>query len=191
MPATGRNGISGTVAGAAVALTALVAQTVAVEAAGTAVVVRIALPATMALVFVALWPYRRRLGTWVAMVGLCANLAVILANGGLMPIERATLTETVGPARADGYQSGAWIRGSKDVLVSAGGGHAVPLGDSIVIRTVRGGIVASPGDLVVWAGLALMGAEASLAWQRRRTGTAVPSGEHRPSVAAEGGATTP
>jgi hypothetical protein len=114
----------------------------------------------------------------------------MLANGGLMPIERHTVVSAVGEAHAARYVTGAWMRGSKDVLLAPGSGHLVALGDGIVIRAGGGGIVASPGDLVVWAGLAVLAGEASLAWQRRsrdQRGTPETPPAHE---RAEGGAAT-
>ena len=154
--------------------------------------VRIVVPATIAAVPLALWPFRGRAGTWVIFVGLAANLAVILANGGLMPIERGSIAAAVGSDRAAAYELGSWVRGSKDVLTTRGTGHAVVLGDSIVVRVGGGrGIVASPGDAVILAGVMILAAEASFSWQRARR---QPPGE-RPSAplreGAQGGAATP
>lgn len=126
------------------------------------------MPLTIALVPVALWPHRAHLGVWIIFVGLAANLTAILANGGLMPIERRTVVHAVGAERAAGYTPGAWIEGSKDVLLKPGQGRLVPLGDSILIRARGGGIAASPGDVVVWAGLIALVAEASFAWQKKQ-----------------------
>ncbi len=148
---------------------------------------RIILPATIGLAPLALWAHRRLLGVWVIFVGLAANLAAIAANGGLMPIEQSTVIEAVGIERASAYEPGEWIPGSKDVLVAPGEGRVVALGDSIVIRTGGGGIAASPGDFVVWAGLLVLAGEASLAWQRR----ARPSAQREAILPrAEGSATT-
>lgn len=151
--------------------------------------VRVAVPVTIALAPVALWAYRGRLGVWVIFVGLAANLCVIVANGGLMPMERSTLISAVGAKHADAYVTGAWISGSKDVLVERGEGQLVALGDSIIVRVGGGGFVASPGDLVIWSGLLILAAEASIAWQRasRRARRIERVAEARP---AEGGATT-
>jgi hypothetical protein len=150
--------------------------------------VRIVLPATIAGVPLALWHYRTNVGVWVLFVGLGANLAAILANGGLMPIEQASVAEAVGAERAAGYEQGEWIAGSKDVLLAPGAGRLTELGDQIVVRLRGGGMVVSPGDVVVWCGLLILVTEASISWQRRtrREG-------HKPAAAAkaaEGGAAT-
>jgi len=145
--------------------------------------VRIVLPLTIALVPVALWPHRGRAGVWVMFVGMLANLIVIVANGGLMPITRATVVDAVGAENAVQYQAGDWIPGSKDVLVESGDGHAVALGDSIIVRIGNGGFAASPGDIVIWAGLVVLAAEASIAWQRRpHTNESAPAEEPSESL---------
>jgi hypothetical protein len=165
----------------------LAVQFLAIEFARSDVALRIVLPATIGLAPIALWAHRRMLGVWVIFVGLAANLAVVAANGGLMPIEQATVIEAVGVERAAAYETGEWIPGSKDVLVEPGDGRLVALGDSIVIRAGGGGIAASPGDFVVWAGLLVLAGEASLAWQRR----ARPSAQREAILSrAEGSATT-
>lgn len=154
--------------------------------------VRLALPATMLAAPIVLWPYRHRAGTWVVFVGLAANLAVVLANGGLMPIERGTVERAIGIERASHYVANEWVRGSKDVLVEDGQGRAAALGDSIIVRFGSRGFAASPGDVVIWCGVAILGAEAAWAWRRGKrvsSGVAplVAVGELHPHR-AEGGA---
>lgn len=173
-------------AGLALGLLALQFGTIAF--AGHDLAVRIVLPATLGAVPLALWAYRDRIGVWVIFIGLAANLAATLANGGLMPIERNTVVEAVGAERAATYETGRWIPGSKDVLVADGGGRLLALGDSIIVRIGGGGMAVSPGDLVVWSGLIILAAEASLAWQRRTRAVEAPQREGE--RAAEGGATT-
>jgi len=155
-------------ASASLALALMALQFAALRWSPDDVPVRVMLPLTIALVPVALWPLRDYAGIWVMFVGLAANLAVILANGGLMPIERATVVAAVGEERAAEYAAGEWIRGSKDVLVKDGEGRALALADSIIVRAGGGGFAASPGDLVVWCGLLVLVAEASWRWQRSR-----------------------
>lgn len=149
---------------------------------------RVILPLTIALVPATLWPYRGHLGVWVMFVGLAANLAAVLTNGGLMPIQQRTVAAIVGDERAGDYAPGAWIAGSKDVVVARGEGRLVALGDGIVIRLRGGWIAASPGDVVIWSGLLVLAAEASVAWQRRPK----PVATRPPAISrAEGSATTP
>jgi len=150
---------------------------------------RIALPLTMAAIPIALWRLRGHAGVWVTLVGLAANLAAVLANGGLMPIERATVVSAVGAERAGDYRDGEWIRGSKDVLLAPGSGHLRALGDSIVVKLGRGGFVASPGDLVVWCGLVILSVELACSWQRSQHAARDPR-VSRHEKTAEGGAVT-
>lgn len=183
---------SKTVWSASLALTLVVVQFAALRLIPWEPAVRFLLPATIAAAPIALWTYRRYLGTWMIFVGLAANLVAIVGNGGLMPIEHSTVVEAAGPQRAAEYEVGDWIRGSKDVVVEPDKGLLLPLGDTIVVRIGSGGFVASAGDMVVWAGLLALAAEASIAWQTRRRGQREvekpPSGRVAPK--AEGGAST-
>jgi hypothetical protein len=165
----------------------LLVQLAAIRLSHSEIIVRIALPATIALVPLALWPHRRRLGVWVIFVGLAANLAAVLANGGLMPIEQRTVVAAIGAERAADYRPGAWVEGSKDVLVGDGEGHIVALGDSIVIRLAGGAAAASPGDIVVLGGVLLLAGETAFAALGPRTGP----GARRTMARADGSATTP
>lgn len=177
---------------AAVAMALMFCQFAVIRTSPSGMAVRIVVPLTMLAVPVALSPFRHRIGVWIMYVGMAANLVVIVANGGLMPIERHTLVSAVGDAGAAHYATSAWVSGSKDVLVASGSGRLVALGDSIIIRFGGAGLVASPGDLVVWAGLLVLAAEASIALQRSRRALPGSAGhvESAPRAGAEGGAAT-
>lgn len=168
----------------------LLAQAAALHLVDSGLVARIILPASLAAVPVALWAHRRNIGVWIAFVGLAANLAAIVANGGLMPIERHTVVSAVGAERAAAYTPGHWISGSKDVLLAPGQGHLRPLGDSIVVKIGNGGFVASPGDIVVWTGLVVFAVEVALASRRTSTGRDRSAGEAVGAARAEGGGVT-
>jgi hypothetical protein len=175
---------------AAVALVLL--QTAALRLSASESLVRIILPATIAVAPLTLWALRKHMGIWVIYVGLAANLAVILANGGLMPIRQSTVVEAIGAERAAEYEVGRWIAGSKDVLVDDGSGRATALGDAIIVRLGGGGFAASPGDVVVFAGLMLLIAELSWAWQRgARIDRRSREGTRASPPRAEGSAPTP
>lgn len=158
---------------------------------------RVVLPLTIAAAPLVLWPYRGYVGIWMVYVGLAANMVAIVANGGLMPIERSTVVAAAGDEQAARYVAGDWIAGSKDVLVDTGQGRLVALGDGLVVPLGSGGFVASPGDVVVWAGLVVLAAQAAVAWQRRPriSGDTVPSSAdptpRTGGARAEGGAPTP
>ena len=177
---------------AAVALALMLCQFAVIRTSTAGLEVRIVVPMTMAAVPLALSSFRHRIGIWIMFVGMAANLAAILANGGLMPIERETLVSAIGETRAAQYTTEHWVSGSKDVLVGPGSGRLVALGDGIIIRFGNAGIVASPGDLVVWAGLAVLAAEASIAVQRGRRAVSTRTAAEESSVpaGAEGGAAT-
>jgi len=85
-----------------------------------------------------------------------------------MPIELSSAEAALGPDRAAEYTVRGWIPHSKDVLVPDGGGRLIVLGDSIVIGGGGRGLVASPGDVVIFAGLLVIALEGSIGWQRRR-----------------------
>jgi hypothetical protein len=163
----------------------LVAQMALLRWAPSEAWVRVGLPVTVALVPAALWMHRRHLGVWIMFVGFAANLSAIAANGGLMPIERATVISAIGEERAAEYEAGRWLPGSKDVLVD-GEGRLSALGDAIIIRLGGRGVAASAGDIVVWCGLLVLAAEASVAWQRRARGAR----DGPAPVEARGGAIT-
>jgi hypothetical protein len=174
--------------GGAFAIGLLLAQMLVLRAGGSEAAARLILPFTVGLVPLALWPHRRYLGVWVLYVGLAANLLPIVANGGLMPIERSTVVDAVGAERAEEYAIGQWIRGSKDVLVEDNG-RLLALGDQIIIRVGDAGMAASPGDVVVGAGILIIALEASLAWNRRHTARE-PQITERARDRARGGAAT-
>ena len=168
----------------------LLAQVAALHLVDSGLVARIVLPASLAAIPIALWPHRRHVGVWIAFVGLAANLAAIVSNGGLMPIERHTVIAAVGEERALTYAPGHWISGSKDVLLAPGEGHLRPLGDSLVVHVGSGGFVASPGDIVVWTGLVVFAAEVALASRREPSRRERPGREPVASARAEGGGVT-
>lgn len=177
---------------AAVAIALMLCQFAVIRTSTSGLEVRIIVPMTMAAVPIALYSLRHRIGTWIMFVGMAANLTAMVANGGLMPIEHRTLVDAIGERPAAQYETGHWVRGSKDVLVGAGSGRLVALGDSIIVRLGDGGLVASPGDLVVTAGLAVLAAEASIAMQRSRRKARGSATLEEPAVqaGAEGGAVT-
>jgi hypothetical protein len=186
---------------ALVALGLVMLQFAAIRFSPSALAVRIVVPTTIALTPLAIWPHRRHLGVPVILVGLFANLCVIVANGGLMPLEQSTLVSAVGYEKSDTYTTGEWIRGSKDVLVEDGKGRLPALGDIIVVPIGKRGLVASPGDIVIWSGLLILMVEGSIAWQRNerqarlermrrieRAQESLPGEDEQPT--AEGGAIT-
>ncbi|MBK9713764.1 MAG: DUF5317 family protein [Kouleothrix sp.] len=105
----------------------------------------IAASAAAAIVWcLANWPVR---GALVAALGIGLNLLAIANHGGSMPI-RADVLASIGQL----FAPGTLLANSKDVVV-----HASPvwlLSDWIVLPIGAASIVASPGDLLIVAGIA-------------------------------------
>jgi len=63
------------------------------------------------------WLNRRLRGMWLIGLGLILNFAVIVANGGFMPITPEALIATGQENLAPGLQAGAHVRGTKDIVL--------------------------------------------------------------------------
>ena len=97
-----------------------------------------------------LWINRRLPGLKLALVGTLLNLAVMLANGGFMPIAPETFAATYATASAP--VAGQRIPQSKDVALPADRAQLAGLGDTLAL-TWPFRSVFSLGDLVLAAGL--------------------------------------
>lgn len=64
------------------------------------------------------WLNRHLPGMWILIAGLVMNMAVMVANGGFMPIDPHTAERVVGAERVASSELGARI-GYKDVLLPA------------------------------------------------------------------------
>lgn len=93
------------------------------------------------------WLNRGLPGVGLLTLGLGLNLAVMAAHGGSMPISTAHLA-----ALGSDVPAGTIIIGAKDVAVD--GGALWWLGDWMTIQRSPYSLTASPGDLMVAAGLA-------------------------------------
>jgi hypothetical protein len=79
------------------------------------------------------WLNRRVPGMWLLGVGLLVNLAVMVANGGYMPVTREAL-EAAGHAQLIlGDGPGARVMGSKDVVLPLAETHLGILSDIFVV----------------------------------------------------------
>ncbi len=114
----------------------------------------------------------RNLSFWgikLVLVGLLLNLTVMLANGGLMPVE-APAVEAVGRHQVGDLQIGAHIPGSKNVLLNPQDVRLRGLSDILVVPIPRPFTRAvSVGDLFVLAGVVVTYGEVvrrSEAWKR-------------------------
>lgn len=96
----------------------------------------------------------RRPGLAVLGVGLLLNFAVIVANGGRMPITPETFRRTE-DLPAD-IAVGDWIPHSKDTLLDREDVRLWDLSDRLVWPNVAGTVRAfSPGDLIIGLGLVI------------------------------------
>lgn len=121
------------------------------------------LPLSLPLAHLLLLPFLlaniRMWGMRLILVGLALNLAAMLANGGLMPVE-ANAVEAVGRHEVRDLHPGSHIAGSKNVLLPSDEIRLKGLTDILVIPLPKPFTRAvSVGDLFVLAGLTVAGAE--------------------------------
>ena len=95
------------------------------------------------------WLNRGYRGLWLVAVGAGLNLAVMAANGGLMPVAPAAL-RGLGDAR--GHQVGAPLAASKDRALPDSVARLAVLDDRLVYQLSGLRVACSIGDLVVLAG---------------------------------------
>ena len=100
----------------------------------------------------------RNLSFWgirLVLVGLLLNLTVMLANGGLMPVE-APAVEAVGRQEVRDLQLGTHIPGSKNVLLAEEDIRLRELSDILVLPVPRPFTRAvSVGDLFILTGVVI------------------------------------
>lgn len=85
----------------------------------------------MLLVFV--WLNRRTPAMWLLGIGLAANLLVIIANGGWMPISPQTLSQLEPYIPVSAWEIGTRYGISKDMILSAEFTHLAILSDRFVL----------------------------------------------------------
>jgi hypothetical protein len=130
---------------------------------------------SLALVFA--WLNRRWRPMQLLAAGLVMNLAAMLANGGLMPVTPENAIAAGFADEVSRLQFGDAVPRSKDVLKERAGTNLAPLTDVIVLPAwFPGRAVASPGDVVVAAAVALAAVSAggALAGSLRRSRNAEP-----------------
>jgi hypothetical protein len=104
--------------------------------------------ATTLVVLAVLWTNRRLPGLWLVGLGLVANLAAIVANGGLMPVAPEAI-------RAAGWRSpapGTKPYGSENIILPRAATRLWWLTDIIAARFPVPSVF-SPGDVLVALGL--------------------------------------
>jgi hypothetical protein len=126
--------------------------------------VRLALPLTAAVIGMVVLLNGRLPGMRLVLAGVAANMAVITANGGLMPISAAALEgagRIVALELSDAHP-GIRLPKSKDVLLPREETRLWWLSDVLVTPPIPRRKVVSPGDLLMGAGLGYLSAQAML-----------------------------
>jgi len=101
-----------------------------------------------------IWLNRRWTGVLIIGFGLGLNLLVMIANGGLMPIDPGTVLRAGLGSQLATTALGHALPDSKDILLSTASTHLAILRDWIVVGGFPiFGRVVSPGDLVLFGGL--------------------------------------
>jgi hypothetical protein len=98
----------------------------------------------------------RNLSFWgirLVALGLCLNLAVMVANGGLMPVDESTV-EAVGRHQGADLEVGSHIPGTKNVLLERGDIRLRFLSDTLLLPVPRPFTKAiSVGDVLIAGGV--------------------------------------
>ncbi len=103
------------------------------------------------------WQNRRLPGLWIVGLGVICNLAVILANGGLMPITPETLVQINPGSTLDQWTAGAHYGYSKDVILGRGETALWALSDILVLPPPFPWPTAfSLGDLLIALGIVVL-----------------------------------
>lgn len=87
-------------------------------------------------------------------LGILLNLAVMVANGGFMPVSPQAIVSAGLEERIEGVAVGDPVPGSKDILKQPDDTLFRPLSDVIVIKRPFTNII-SIGDIITAFGLAL------------------------------------
>ena len=87
-----------------------------------------AIIASQATLFLFAWVNRQLTGMPILIIGLILNLAVMIANGGFMPINPQTAERVIGPEKMASFEPGKRI-GYKDILLHSDETHLELLAD--------------------------------------------------------------
>jgi len=120
---------------------------------------------SQALLLAFCWHNRRLPAFWILAAGLVLNLAVILANGGFMPISPETAARLIPQESLQALSLGERFGGGKDILLLEESTRLALLSDRLLPPGWFPYQVAfSPGDVVVAVGAFLL-----MALQGRRS----------------------
>lgn len=111
------------------------------------------LVASLVLLLVFAWVNRRQAGFWLLGLGLALNLAVIAANGGLMPINPENASRLVPQVASEEWKSGRRFGLGKDVVLKENQTHLAPLSDRFLLPAWSPARAAfSLGDILIALG---------------------------------------
>lgn len=126
-----------------------------------------ALILSLGLLLVVVFRNRRQIAFWIIGTGLIMNLAVILANGGLMPVSPATLHALAPDFAADKWEIGQRFGPTKDIVLPPEETRLIWLSDRFIVPDwYPQRVVFSLGDVFISVGAFV------LLWQKgmcRRT----------------------
>jgi hypothetical protein len=114
----------------------------------------LALVGSLLLLVVFAWCNRERVAFYWMGIGLLLNLAVIVLNGGLMPISPRTIEQVYPHAEADSWQVGNQLYGSKNVVLEPAETRLELLADRFVLPgDFRYRVAFSLGDVLIAIGV--------------------------------------
>jgi hypothetical protein len=116
--------------------------------------VALALVSSQALLLIFAWINRRQPAFWALGLGLACNLAVIVANGGLMPISPETVVQ-LGDAVPSNWSVGGRLGSGKDIVLPISETRLWWLSDHLLLpRWSSVSVAFSPGDVFIALGAA-------------------------------------
>lgn len=120
-----------------------------------------------------IWLNRNHTAFWWMGAGLLMNLAVIFANGGLMPISPDTILRLSPELTAEKIEIGSRLGNSKDIILTVGNTRLIWFSDRFIVPDWYPQRVAfSLGDVLIAVGAF------SLFWQSGRCQASDLSGKH-------------
>ena len=110
-----------------------------------------------ALLLIVVWQNRKLPGVWIMGLGFLANFAVMLLNGGYMPITPEALAQVGHSRNALSSETGARVRATKDIVLPREATVAWWLADIFVLAPPFPiPSVFSPGDALIAIGAFLL-----------------------------------